>query len=93
MSVVKLGTQNIVLSIIRNNIDSKNFCNLSLDSNLNDIGITSIKFIKVVVEIEEKFGFEFDDNMLLATNFNTVKSMMDYIEFKLKELNINNDNS
>lgn len=55
------------------------------DSNINDIGIDSIGFIAMVVEIEERFGFEFDDEMLNNKYFQTVSELISYIEQKKKK--------
>ena len=54
------------------------------DSNLNDIGVDSIGFIDMVVEIEERFDFEFDDDKLNHKCFQTVSELISYIEQKRK---------
>lgn len=54
------------------------------DSNLNDIGIDSIGFIAMVVEIEERFEFEFDDDKLNNKCFQKVSELISYIEEKRK---------
>lgn len=87
------GTEKKVLKIIKKIIDFPQSNDLFLESNFNDIGISSVQFVKIVVEVEKNFNFEFDDHMLQVTNFNTIKSMIDYIESKLKELKLNDYNS
>jgi len=46
----------------------------------------SITFIKIVVELEETFNIEFDDEMLLITKFPSVKSMIEYVELKTTKI-------
>ena len=57
--------------------------NIDIDTSLADINLDSIKFIKIVVALEEKFDFEFDDEKLLITEFPTVKTMIEYVESKV----------
>lgn len=57
----------------------------SIDSNsiLLDLGIDSITFIKIVVAIEVKFGFEFRDEDLDANKFLKFQSIVSYVENRL----------
>jgi acyl carrier protein len=54
-----------------------------LDSDFSSIGLDSLTFIQLIVVLEETFGFEFDDEVLLITGFPTVKSMVEYVESKI----------
>ena len=54
--------------------------NINLNSNLVDLGVSSIIFIKIVVSIEEEFGFEFGDDDMDTNKFLTVKSFVEYVE-------------
>ena len=49
------------------------------DSLLADM-IDSILFVKVVVALEEKFNFEFEDEMLAVSKFETLDDLMTYVE-------------
>ena len=53
---------------------------LEESTRLQDIGIDSLNFLKLVVGLEEAFGMEFDDDSLDLSNFETVSSLIDYIE-------------
>ncbi len=57
--------------------------NISLDMDLNSAGINSITFVSTIVALENKFDFEFDDEMLVITKFPTLKSMIKYVESKI----------
>lgn len=56
---------------------------LGLHDNLQDFGINSITFMKIVVGIEKEFGMKFDDEILSFENFQTLQSIVEYIEGKL----------
>ena len=52
------------------------------DSNLvNDIGLSSVGILYVVIAIEEFFGIRFDD--VGFADFETIKDVIDYIENKI----------
>ena len=53
---------------------------LEAASRLQDIGIDSLNFLRLVVSVEDTFGIEFDDDNLDLSRFETVSSLMSYIE-------------
>lgn len=55
---------------------------LQIDSSLsfNDLDIDSIEFVSIIVEVEEKFGIEFSDDMLQLDNMGTITKMALYID-------------
>ncbi len=79
--------QNKVLDIIIQNLADRESSCVSIDSNFSEVD--SITFIKIVVALEIEFDFEFDDEMLLITNFPTIKSMVEYVMSKEHELDKN----
>lgn len=74
--------QQKAFEIIISNIDSQMLENISTDSELEGLGLDSIKFIGIVVALEEEFKFEFDDKELFIEEFPTIKSIIDYVETK-----------
>lgn len=54
--------------------------NIDVHTNLQDVGINSLNFLRLVVSIEETFGIEFEDDNLDLSGFTTIKSLADYIE-------------
>lgn len=42
--------------------------------------IDSITFVEMVVALEAEFNFEFDDEMLSLSNFETIGQLMDYVK-------------
>ncbi len=47
-----------------------------------DLGLTSIGILYIVIAVEETFGIRFDH--VGATDFSTLRDVVDYIEEKLK---------
>ena len=43
------------------------------NKNLQDMGLDSMQFISLIVSLEEKYNFEFEDNMLVFSEMSSVK--------------------
>lgn len=39
---------------------------------LNELSVDSIQFVNIVVELEEQFDVEFDDEIIVITSFDTI---------------------
>lgn len=53
---------------------------LNLDDRLSDdIGLVSIGYVELVVELEEEFDIEFPDTLLTDNNLVTVKDVVDNV--------------
>lgn len=76
-------TQAKIFQVIASNLNSE-IGHVTLETGFSDAGVDSITFIKIVVALESEFDFEFDDEMLLITAFPTIKSMIEYVETKVK---------
>lgn len=76
-----------VINIICQAITLESDIVITVDTLLSDLPFDSIKFIKMVVALESEFDFEFDDEKLLFTQFQTVKSLIEYVNFKVNSLN------
>jgi len=50
----------------------------------NECGIDSIKTIELVIHIEDKYGFQFDDEDLSLVGFETASSIADIVLNRLK---------
>ncbi len=67
--------QEKILEIINDKIEngvSKN----QVDDDLSQLGMDSLKFISIVVTLEENFDIEVPDEYLLMTEMNTVRKMV-----------------
>lgn len=75
--------QNTVLSLILENLDEE--IEITYDIPLSNVGIDSVKIIQLVIALEEKFDFEFEDEMLSYQTLRNINSISDYVFKRLKE--------
>ena len=63
--------------------------NISQDSfictsdNLKDLGLDSLSFVTLIVELEAAFNIKFDDEKMLMTEFLTINNVIEYVDFKV----------
>ena len=55
---------------------------VSLDSNLKELGLDSLDVVDMLMDLEEKFGIEFENDEMMA--FTVVKDIVSAIENKTK---------
>ena len=53
---------------------------LTLDSNLRDLGIDSLDVVDLIMDLEEELGIEFSDEVLMSIH--TMKDVCDLIDKK-----------
>jgi len=53
---------------------------VGLDDNLLQLGMDSINIIKVIINIESEFGFEFTDEDLNMENFRNIRNLVEYVQ-------------
>lgn len=58
---------------------------IDADTDLSEIGLTSISLINVIVELEDRLDFEFNDDDLLLENLNTVRKIEECVENSINE--------
>ena len=58
----------------------KNLENVDENDNLQRLGFDSVDFVKLVVEIENKFDIFVEDEDLLFENFDTINKITEYVE-------------
>lgn len=51
-------------------------------TDISSLGINSLNFLRIIVEFEENFDVEFDDNELNFDYFSTIDSIIALIESK-----------
>jgi acyl carrier protein len=73
--------------------DIENICRLTLGKEmclsdtgltLNSIGVTSKRFLQIIVQVENMFGISFEDENLDFKKFRTVQNLIDYIQIRMK---------
>lgn len=55
------------------------------DTTLDMIGVNSINFIRIVIEIEQLFGITFDVDYLGYEMFENVQRLVDYVDLLTKK--------
>jgi acyl carrier protein len=58
---------------------TKRIQEIRIDDELQNYGMDSLSVIRVIVEIEEDFEFEFNDEDLVIDNFKSVDKLVDYV--------------
>ena len=56
-----------------------NHSNVNDDALLMEIGIDSVTFISMIIEIEEEFNIRFDDMQLIYDNYKTIGQFIEMI--------------
>ncbi len=76
----KCGVEKKLIEILSKNAEFGDQAgNLRSEDNLAVLGINSVSFIKMAVEIENEFEFEFEDEDLDMDKFPTIGSVAEYI--------------
>ncbi|WP_139487896.1 acyl carrier protein [Brevibacillus dissolubilis] len=57
---------------------------ISMNANLGEIGLHSITFVKLVVQIETTFGIEFANEDLIMEKYETLRDLLNYVQQKLE---------
>ncbi|HBB29076.1 MAG TPA: hypothetical protein DC000_07490 [Clostridiales bacterium] len=52
---------------------------LTLEEKMKDMNINSVDYIKIIIDIENQFDIEFEDEALMPGNFETILDMVNYI--------------
>ncbi|MGG4551393.1 acyl carrier protein [Paenibacillus humicus] len=65
--------------IIENSESGLSAEDINEETTITDIGLDSIGFIKVIVQIEEEFNISVDDNYLTMNSVPTVRSFIDIV--------------
>jgi len=74
-----------VVNIIKKNFDQPELLNeINLNDSLDSYGFNSIKFIKIVVDLENEFAIEFDDEELNMDTFSTLNDVVQRITQKVE---------
>lgn len=55
------------------------------DDDLLELGLDSIKFIQIIVSLEEAFECEIPDEKLLLTEMNSVNKMLEVLQLAVSE--------
>jgi acyl carrier protein len=78
-----------IINIIYNNLEKVDENDTMNNHNdLLSLGINSIMFIKIVVDLEKEFNIEFDDEMLDVQKFISLETLYEYIDKQCQQVNV-----
>ncbi len=69
-----------ITELIRNVISLDANREIKDDENLIDLGLDSIKTIEIVVELEDGFDIEIDEDDLMLDNFSTISKIIELVK-------------
>jgi len=72
-----------VLEIVNTNIEQTEIVQNQIHEDLTQLGMDSLAFIKIVVEIEDQFQIEIPDEYLLMTEMCTISKIVNVIQDKI----------
>ena len=77
-------TKEEILEIV-NSVQGVEVTTNQCDDNLLELGLDSIKFIQIIVSLEETFECEIPDEKLLLTEMNSVNKMLEVLQLAVRE--------
>lgn len=82
MSIAELK-KNQIIKIIADVIDV-DISQVLPDKTFEELGVDSITFIRITVQCEVELGIQFDDEMVLVENYETINSLILYLDKCIK---------
>lgn len=81
----KINTDNedieeTILQMVKNKLETDE--KISAESNLYDIGLDSLLYVELLVEIEDRYGIEFEEDKISYKALSSVRDIGDYIKQK-----------
>lgn len=75
-----MNYENEITNIIKNTINlTTPIEDIGIDENFENMGMDSVSFIRIVVEIEDQFGIEFPEEKLLLSQAGTIRSLSEIV--------------
>lgn len=59
--------------------------NVKPDMKIATCGIDSMSFVQMIIELEDEFGFEFSDNKMILSEFETIADIIKYVESEISK--------
>ena len=82
-------TNVMILDIIKSIVNNPEKTDITLNTELSALQVNSIDFIRIVIAIEDQFSIQFEDEMLLFSEFPTIKSLVNYVDI-IQQMNSGN---
>jgi len=73
--------ENEIREILFDTITATEFTDkITVETNLQDVGIDSISFVCLIIKIEELFDIEFPDDKLVMSEAGTIKELCEVVD-------------
>lgn len=76
---MKKVTKHKITEVVNANIDNGAVTSEQYDNDLSELGMDSIRFIQMIVSLEEEFECEVPDSKLILTEMNTVNKIYEVL--------------
>lgn len=76
-SKVNSSTESSVINIIKDTLNISTY--IDHDTILEEVGVDSIGFMTIIVHLESKFNFVFEEDKLLLSEFRKVSDLIEYV--------------
>ena len=63
--------------------------NIGLDTKFIELGLESIAFVSIIVEVEDNYEIEFDDENMLICNYQCIGDFVEYVKKKTAKAEYN----
>ena len=74
-----------ILNVINNKLENE-IGDADIYTDYLEIGVDSITFIQIIVELESIYDFEFEDSMIIMDENNSnIKTLIDYVESQIQK--------
>jgi len=64
-----------ILKSVSTNLD----CEIGINDNLKELGVSSLSYVEMLVNLEDKYGIVFEDEMLDQENMANIESIADFV--------------
>lgn len=71
----------IILKMVQERLETEK--GVDLDTKLEEVGVDSLMYVELLVEIEEQFGMEFEDDKVSYKELATVRDIVEYVEERI----------
>lgn len=79
-----MNIENEIRKILNENVElGISVEDIKVNESLLALGVDSISMIKIILNIEELYGFTFEDEDLVAENFMSIERLVNYVRKKI----------
>lgn len=77
-----------LIKIINVNLEGYTITNKQREMDLEKLGLNSISFIRMIIQIEDEFEYKFPDSKLLLSEANTINKILDILQHDYSSENL-----